>query len=62
MEELKIDAQRIIDLMSEELSGYVSKLAVSKAQVEQLAKVIDAQSKEIASLKQQLESNNKKSK
>lgn len=51
MEEFKIDAQRIIDIMSEELTGYVSKLAIAKAQIESLAKVIDAQNNEINELK-----------
>lgn len=51
MEEFKIDAQRIIDIMSEELTGYVSKLAIAKAQIESLAKIIDAQNNEITELK-----------
>ena len=51
MEEFKIDAQRIIDIMSEELTGYISKLSIAKAQIESLAKVIDAQNNEITELK-----------
>lgn len=51
MEEFKIDAQRIIDIMSEEITGYVSKLAIAKAQIESLAKIIDAQNNEITELK-----------
>lgn len=56
MEEFKIDAQRIIDIMSEELTGYISKLSIAKAQIESLAKVIDAQNKEIEELKNKLAS------
>lgn len=51
MEEFKIDAQRIIDIMSEELTGYISKLSIAKAQIESLAKIIDAQNNEITELK-----------
>lgn len=51
MEEFKIDAQRIIDIMSEELTGYISKLSIAKAQIESLAKVIDAKNNEITELK-----------
>ena len=51
MDEFKIDAQRIIDIMSEELTGYISKLSIAKAQIESLAKVIDAQNNEITELK-----------
>lgn len=54
MDEFKIDAQRIIDIMSEEVTGYVSKLSIAKAQIESLAKIIDAQNKEIAELKNKL--------
>ena len=54
MEDFKIDAQRIIDIMSEEVTGYVSKLSIAKAQIESLAKVIDAQNKEIEQLKSKL--------
>ncbi len=54
MDEFKIDAQRIIDIMSEEVTGYVSKLSIAKAQIESLAKIIDSQNKEIAELKNKL--------
>ncbi len=56
MDEFKIDAQRIIDIMSEEVTGYVSKLSIAKAQIESLAKIIDAQNKEIAELKNKVAS------
>ena len=56
MDEFKIDAQRIIDIMSEEVTGYVSKLSIAKAQIESLAKIIDSQNKEIAELKNKVAS------
>lgn len=52
--EPKVDINRIIDLMSLEISEYASKLAISKAQTESLAKTVDAQNKEIEDLKAQL--------